>query len=79
MNEENSLLILDDDEIFCKRLQTAMSRKGFNSYGAYSIREAKDLLKESIPKYAVIDLRLGMVMGSKLYQSFQNKEKTAKL
>ena len=50
MNEENSLLILDDDEIFCKRLQTAMSRKGFNSYGAYSIREAKDLLKESIPK-----------------------------
>ena len=51
MNDENSLLILDDDEIFCKRLQTAMNRKGFNSYGAYSIREAKDLLKESIQKY----------------------------
>ena len=41
MNEDNSLLILDDDEIFCKRLQTAMSRKGFDSYGAYSIKEAK--------------------------------------
>ena len=48
---------LDDDEIFCKRLQTAMIRKGFDAYGAYSIKGAKDLLRDTIPKYAVIDLR----------------------
>ena len=59
MNEEmNSLFILDDDAIFCKRLQTAMDRKGFFSYGASSIREAKEILSDRIPKYAVIDLRL---------------------
>ena len=58
MCEDNTLLVLDDDEIFCKRLQTAMGRKGFDAYGAYSIKEAKDLLRDSIPKYAVIDLRL---------------------
>ena len=45
MNEDNSLLILDDDEIFCKRLQTAMSRKGFDSYGAYSSKKQKNYLK----------------------------------
>ena len=79
MNEENSLLILDDDEIFCKRLQTAMSRKGFNSYGAYSIREAKDLLKESIPKYAVIDLRLGDGNGLEIVSIISKQRKDSKI
>ena len=53
--EENSLFILDDDIIFCKRLQTAMDRKGFYSYGASSIQEAKNVLENRIPKFAVID------------------------
>ena len=79
MNEENSLLILDDDEIFCKRLQTAMSRKGFNSYGAYSIREAKDLLKESIPKYAVIDLRLGDGNGLEIVSIISKQRNDSKI
>ena len=79
MNEDNSLLILDDDEIFCKRLQTAMSRKGFDSYGAYSIREAKELLKNSIPKYAVIDLRLGDGNGLEVVSIISKQRKDSKI
>ena len=79
MNEDNSLLILDDDEIFCKRLQTAMSRKGFDSYGAYSIKEAKELLKNSIPKYAVIDLRLGDGNGLEVVSIISKQRKDSKI
>ena len=79
MNEDNSLLILDDDEIFCKRLQTAMSRKGFDSYGAYSIKQAKELLKNSIPKYAVIDLRLGDGNGLEVVSIISKQRKDSKI
>jgi ActR/RegA family two-component response regulator len=45
MNEENSLLILDDDEIFCKRLQTAMSRKGLTLMELIPLEKLKTYLK----------------------------------
>ena len=48
---DNSLLILDDDDIFRSRLLTAMNRKGFESYGASSVAEAENLLFQSPPKY----------------------------
>ena len=80
MNEENnSLFILDDDPIFCKRLQTAMDRKGFFSYGASSIREAKEILIDRIPKYAVIDLRLGDGNGLEIVSLISKKSSKSKI
>ena len=55
---DQTLMILDDDDVFRNRLITAMKRKGFDAYGASSVKEAKLLLREKSPKYAVIDLRL---------------------
>ena len=57
-NLDKTLLILDDDDVFRNRLITAMKRKGYEAYGASSVQEAKSLLSEKFPKYAVVDLRL---------------------
>ena len=65
-NGDNSLLILDDDDVFRNRLLMAMTKKGFASYGASSVSEAEKLLTESLPKYAVIDLRLNDGSGLKI-------------
>ena len=38
---DQTLMILDDDDVFRNRLITAMKRKGFDAYGASSVKEAK--------------------------------------
>ncbi|SVD45118.1 uncharacterized protein METZ01_LOCUS397972 [marine metagenome] len=45
---------------------TAMNKKGFESYGASSVSEAEDLVSKSLPKYAIIDLRLDDGNGLKV-------------
>ena len=76
---DNSLLILDDDDIFRNRLLTAMNRKGFESYGASSVAEAENLLSQSPPKYAVIDLRLNDGNGLKIVSLLSNKRPDSKI
>ena len=58
MNNEKSLMIIDDDDVFRNRLITAMKRKGYDAFGASSVSEAISLVNTNAPKYAVIDLRL---------------------
>ena len=73
LNLEKSLLILDDDDVFRNRLITAMKRKGYEAYGAASVQEAKSLLSEKFPKYAVIDIALETISGSKSSELFSIK------
>ena len=58
LNNEKSLMIIDDDDVFRNRLITAMKRKGYDAFGASSVSEAISLVNTNAPKYAVIDLRL---------------------
>ena len=39
IDEDNSLLILDDDQPFLKRLSMAMEKRGFNVFPASSMAE----------------------------------------
>lgn len=55
---EKTLLIVDDDKPLRTRLATAMERRGFSVMPAAGVAEAKRLLAEHAPAYAVIDLRL---------------------
>ena len=52
----NSILVVDDDDIFRTRLVKAFKDRGFNSIVASNLKEAKELGKQS--NYAVVDLRL---------------------
>ncbi|MBL4806725.1 MAG: ActR/PrrA/RegA family redox response regulator transcription factor [Rhodobacteraceae bacterium] len=58
IGEDASLLLLDDDEPFLRRLGRAMEKRGFTVTMAQSVAEAKAAIASSPPAYAVFDLRL---------------------
>lgn len=53
-----SLMLVDDDEPFLKRLAKAMERRGFDVTTCGSVAEGKTHVAKSPPTYAVVDLRL---------------------
>ncbi|MGR3783700.1 ActR/PrrA/RegA family redox response regulator transcription factor [Albimonas pacifica] len=55
---DKSLLVLDDDEPFRRRLTRAMERRGFEPTPAESVAEGLALVRRAPPAFAVIDLRL---------------------
>ncbi|KAF0676299.1 ActR/PrrA/RegA family redox response regulator transcription factor [Profundibacterium mesophilum] len=55
---DKSLLLVDDDEAFVKRLARAMEKRGFEVRTAESVAAGKALAQASPPAYAVVDLRL---------------------
>jgi two-component system, response regulator RegA len=58
LGPDRSLLLVDDDEIFLKRLARAMERRGFEAQTATTVAGGKALAKAAPPAFAVIDLRL---------------------
>ena len=58
IGEDPSLLIVDDDEAFLKRLVKAMEKRGFSVESASSVAGGKAIATARPPAYAVVDLRL---------------------
>lgn len=58
LGEDRSLLLVDDDEPFVKRLARAMEKRGFEPVTAESVAAGKAQVASKPPAYAVIDLRL---------------------
>lgn len=56
---DHSLLIVDDDGPFLRRLARAMESRGFVVDVAESVADGITKAKARPPKYAVVDLRLG--------------------
>jgi two-component system response regulator RegA len=56
--EEQTLLLVDDDEAFLRRLSKAMEKRGFAVEIAGTVSEGKAVAKARPPAYAVVDLRL---------------------
>lgn len=58
LGPDKSLLLVDDDEPFVKRLARAMERRGFLPETAESVAAGKAIAQARPPAYAVVDLRL---------------------
>lgn len=58
LGNDPSLLIVDDDESFLRRLARAMEKRGFAVETAGTVEEGRRLATGKPPAYAVIDLRL---------------------
>ena len=52
------LLLVDDDTTFCEVLGRALGRRGFRVRTAHHVEEALQCARETIPEYAVLDLRM---------------------
>jgi len=65
-----SLLLVDDDEIFCYVLARALRKRGYEVRVAHDVASATLLTKHFIPEYAVIDLNMpgasGLVLVERL-------------
>jgi two-component system response regulator RegA len=59
LGPDTSLLLVDDDGPFLRRLARAMESRGFAVEVAESVAEGVARAKGRPPKYAVVDLRLG--------------------
>ena len=79
IDEDNSLLILDDDEPFLKRLSVAMEKRGFNVFPANSMAEFGRIIQDVCPNYAIIDLRLNDGAGLDAVESIRKKKQDSKI
>jgi len=58
LGPDPSLLLVDDDEAFVRRLAKAMEKRGFSVETAQSVAEGQTIAMARPPAYAVVDLRL---------------------
>lgn len=66
-----TLLLVDDDELYCKVLSAALRKRNFNVLTAHHVEQALELIGEMPPEYAVVDLNMpgdsGLVLVEKLH------------
>jgi two-component system response regulator RegA len=58
LGTDRSLLILDDDEPFLRRLSRAMEKRGFDVTAVETVAAGRAAMSTRPPAYAVVDLRL---------------------
>jgi two-component system response regulator RegA len=69
LNEQASLLLVDDDHTFCQVLQRALEKRGFAVTVAHSVEQALPLAAANPPEYAVVDLKMSGASGLALIQA----------
>lgn len=70
---DRSLLLVDDDEPFVKRLAKAMEKRGFQTDTAQSVAEGRAKALSRPPAYAVVDLRLEDGNGLEVIEALREK------
>lgn len=63
---ENTLLLVDDDEIFCQVLQRAFETRGLDTHVAHNAERALHKCRRVMPEFAVVDLRMPESSGLEL-------------
>ncbi len=66
-----TLLLVDDDELFCRVLSDALSKRGFNLLVAHNVKQALERVDQMPPEYAVIDLNMPGESGLALVQKLK--------
>jgi len=79
IGEDKSLLLVDDDEPFLRRLARAMERRGFAVETAESVAGGKALATTRPPAYAVVDLRLGDGNGLDIVEAIREKRPDSRI
>lgn len=71
LGTDRTLLLVDDDEAFVKRLAKAMEKRGFLPRTAETVAAGCALAAEHPPAYAVVDLRLGDGNGLQVVEALR--------
>jgi two-component system response regulator RegA len=79
LGPDRSLLILDDDEPFLRRLGRAMEKRGFEVTGVDSVAAAREVVASRPPAYAVVDLRLEDGNGLEVVGALRQRRPDARI
>jgi two-component system response regulator RegA len=69
-----SLLLVDDDEVFCQVLSRALGKRNYQVQVAHNQQQALDLAQQQHPEYAIVDLRIGQDSGLNVIKSLIESE-----
>ena len=69
--DDNSLLIIDDDNPFRERLSRSMEKKGFKVSQAEGVKKGIEAVRIKKPAFAVVDLRLNDGNGLEVVKEIQ--------
>nr|WP_280113171.1 ActR/PrrA/RegA family redox response regulator transcription factor [Roseivivax isoporae] len=73
LGEDRTLLLVDDDESFLRRLEKAMAKRGFSVETAGSVAGGTAIATARPPAYAVVDLRLEDGNGLDVVETLREK------
>jgi len=76
---DKSLLLVDDDESFLRRLERAMEKRGFEVEATDSVAGGKAIATARPPAYAVVDLRLEDGNGLDVVELLREKRPDARI
>ena len=76
---DRSILLLDDDEPFLRRLAKAMEKRGFEVETAGSVAAGRAIATARPPAFAVVDLRLEDGNGLDVVEVLQEKRPDARV
>ncbi len=79
LGADPSLLLVDDDEAFLRRLGRAMEKRGFQVEMAGSVAQALLAIAARPPAYAVVDLRLGDGNGLDVVERLRERRDDARV
>ena len=79
LGEDRTLLLVDDDEPFLKRLAKAMEKRGFSVETAGSVVAGKAIATARPSAYAVVDLRLEDGNGLDIVETLREKRPDSRI
>ena len=79
LGPDRSLLLVDDDESFLRRLAKAMEKRGFEVETAGSVAAGKAIATARPPAFAVVDLRLQDGTGLDVVDVLRDKRADARV
>lgn len=78
LDQDRSLLLVDDDKPFLTRLARAMESRGFTVTAVDSVSAGLAVIEKSAPAFAVIDMRLGDGNGLDVISELKAKRPEAR-
>lgn len=74
-----SLLLVDDDAIFCGVLARALSKRGYAVSVAYNVEDALALARDNPPEFAVVDLKMPGPSGLTLVKALKELDEETRI
>lgn len=75
----NSVLVVDDDQVFRERLVEAFVRRGFDARGAQNTEHAVQLAQQDSPEFALVDLKMPGASGLQAVRALHELDATTRI